>query len=218
MWEFRKNRGDEKLSYSSDTKGKQSFFFYSTHHRTCKYRTSSDYTHKSSPLLGPPLQMEPRWANLQLTTYVLHVNIYNMLSHVVSQPKYTIDDWPARSFRKSLNIIAVSYQCFTLCQCYTSSAFRALQFPGLRGVPVDPVVGQLTGSKGPDNGSLPVGPEDFQQVLLPAQIVAAFPRVVLVRRLAVEHQIEMVEQKNGSQQAGSKVDRPTAAKKKGCFL
>ena len=72
-------------------------------------------------------------------------------------------------------------------------------------------MGQFAGRKGPDEGSLPVCAEDLQQILLPAQVVTAFPRVVLVRRLAVEHQVEVVEQEDGGEKAGSKVDRPRAA-------
>ena len=67
---------------------------------------------------------------------------------------------------------------------------------------------QLARGERPDEGSFPVGPEDLQQVLLPAQIVAAFAGVVLVRCLPVEHEVEVVEEKDGRQQAGSEVDRP----------
>ena len=69
----------------------------------------------------------------------------------------------------------------------TSSAFGSLQPPGLGGVPVDAVVRQPRGDEGPEDGAPPVVAQDLQQVLPPPEVVLRPLRVVLVRRLAVQH-------------------------------
>ena len=69
----------------------------------------------------------------------------------------------------------------------TSSALGSLEPPGLCGVPVDAVVRQLGGDEGPEDGAPPVVAQHLQQVLTPTEVVRRALRVVLVRRLAVQH-------------------------------
>ena len=69
----------------------------------------------------------------------------------------------------------------------TSSALGSLEPPGLGGVPVDAVVRQPRGDEGPEDGAPPVVAQHLQQVLPPTEVVRRPLRVVLVRRLAVQH-------------------------------
>ena len=94
-------------------------------------------------------------------------------------------------------------------QLESSSALGTLQPPGIGGVPVDAVVGQLGWREGPPQRAAPVVAEHLQQVLPPAQVVeAALARVVLVRGLAVQHQVGVVDGEHGGEEGGGEVRAP----------